>query len=415
MLARLKQHAVLRNVVSLYGIQIAGYVLPFFTFPYLARVLGAGKFGRVQWASAFMGYFLAITEYGFNLSATREVSINRNKFETLSRIYTSTMVARFLLMLVSLALMTGIVFAVPRLRDDWALFYISFLTVVGSVLFPQWLFQGLEKMEYITIREVGARFIGLMTIFLVVRSEADYLWAAAVMSGSTALAGGIGLLYVRRITGIGFTRTSVLEIRQTLAEGWHVFLSVAAIKVYTSSNAFILGWIAKDEEVGYFMAASKLIDAAKTLVSPLSTAIYPHVSWRANESRADAVAFIKRNLFRLTAPFALISLGLLVAAPIGIHIIYGNKYDEAIRLLRIMSPIPFIVAFGTSFATYYMLGLGYKKEWSNMIITAGVLNFVILLPLLAICKATTAVAITSVAIESFVLLYSYVFYRQKQR
>jgi PST family polysaccharide transporter len=415
MLRRLKQHPVFRNAVSLYGIQVAGYVLPLFTFPYLARVLGVGKFGRIQWASAFMGYFLAITEYGFNLSATREIAVNRDKVDALCRIYTSTMAARLLLTIASFALMAGIVFAFPRLRADWALFYISFLTVVGSALFPQWLFQGLEKMEYITIREVGARFIGLMTIFFLVRSESDYLWAAAVMSGSTAIAGGVGLVYVRRLTGVGFTRTSVSEIRQTLADGWHVFLSTAAIKIYTSSNTFILGWIASDEQVGYFAAASKLVEAAKGLVSPLSTAIYPHVSWKANQSRESAVLFIRRNLFRLTAPFAVISLGLLVAAPLGIQIIYANKFDEAIRLLRIMSPIPFVVAFGTSFATYYMLGLGYKKEWSNMIVTAGVLNFAVLLPLLAVCKPTVAVAITSVAVESFVLIRSYVFYRRKQR
>lgn len=415
MFSQFKHHPVFRNVVSLYGIQVAGYVLPFITFPYLARVLGAAKFGRVQWASAFMGYFLVITEYGFSLSATRDVSVNRDKPDALCRIYTTAMVTRLLLMLASLALMTVVVLAAPRLRDDWALFYISFLVVVGSALFPQFLFQGLEKMEYITIREVSARFIGLMTVFFLVRTESDYLWAAAIMSGSSAIAGAIGLMYVRRLTGVRFTRTSIPLVRHALTDGWHLFVSTAAIKLYTSSNIFILGWIANDKELGYFMAASKLIEAVKGLVSPLSTAIYPHVSWKANQSRASAVAFIERNLFRLTAPFAVFSLGLFIAAPIGIHIVYGNKFNEAIRLLRIMSPIPFIVAFGTSFATYYMLGLGYKKEWSTMIIMGGVLNFIVLLPLLAVCKPTTAVAVTSMTVESFVLLWSYMFYRGKQK
>ncbi len=413
-LSRFTRHAVVRNALSLYGITVAGYVLPLLTFPYLARVLGAGKFGLIQGASAFMGYFLVITEYGFNLSVTREVSIHRDSLDTLCRIYTSAMAARLLLMLASFLLMAGIVFAVPRLRADWPLFLISFLTVVGSGLFPQWLFQGLERMEYITIREVGARFIGLMTVFFLVRRESDYLWAAAIMSGSTAIAGAVGLVYVRRLTGVRFTRTSRSDVGRTLAEGWHVFLSTAAIKVYTTSNTFILLLIASNAEVGYFGAAAKLIDAAKNMISPLSTAIYPHISRKAAESPEGAVHFIRKNLFRLSAPFAVISLGLLIAAPIGIHLVYGNAYDEAVRLLQIMSPVPFVVALGTSFATYYMLGLGFKRQWSNMIISAGVLNFVILLPLLLVCKASTAVAITSVAVECFVLARSYVFYRRKQ-
>ena len=414
MLHRFLQHAVVRNALSLYGITIAGYVLPLLTFPYLARVLGPGKFGLIQGAAAFMGYFLVITEYGFNLSVTREISIHRDNIDTLCSIYTSAMAARMLLMLVSFAAMAGIVLAVPRLRVEWPLFFISFLTVVGSALFPQWLFQGLERMEYITVREVGARFIGLMTVFFLVRREADYLWAAAIMSGSTAVAGAVGLLYVRRLTGVSLTRTSPAEVRRTLTEGWHVFLSSAAIKVYTTSNTVILLLIASNAEVGYFTSASKLIEAGKNLISPLSTAIYPHVSRKAAGSREAAVYFIRRNLFRLTAPFAIVSLGLLIAAPIGIRFVYGNDYDQAIRLLQIMSPIPFVVALGTSFATYYMLGLGYTKQWSRLIVTAGALNFVVLLPLLLVCKASVAVAITGVAIECFVLGRSYMFYRRKQ-
>lgn len=414
MLHRFLQHAVVRNALSLYGITIAGYVLPLLTFPYLARVLGPGKFGLIQGAAAFMGYFLVITEYGFNLSVTREISIHRDNIDTLCSIYTSAMAARMLLMLVSFAAMAAIVLAVPRLRVEWPLFFISFLTVVGSALFPQWLFQGLERMEYITVREVGARFIGLMTVFFLVRREADYLWAAAIMSGSTAVAGAVGLLYVRRLTGVSLTRTSPAEVRRTLTEGWHVFLSSAAIKVYTTSNTVILLLIASNAEVGYFTSASKLIEAGKNLISPLSTAIYPHVSRKAAGSREAAVYFIRRNLFRLTAPFAIVSLGLLIAAPIGIRFVYGNDYDQAIRLLQIMSPIPFVVALGTSFATYYMLGLGYTKQWSRLIVTAGALNFVVLLPLLLVCKASVAVAITGVAIECFVLGRSYMFYRRKQ-
>ncbi len=414
MLSRFTRHAIVRNALSLYGIQVAGYILPFLTFPYLARVLGKEKLGLIASSQAFVGYFLVLTEYGFNFSVTREVSVNRDRMPVLCRIYTAAMAARFLLMALSFVIMTAVVFAVPKLRADWPVFYISFLTVVGSALFPQWLFQGLEKMGFITMREVGARFIGLMTIFLLVRTQADYLWAAAIMSGSTAIAGLIGLLYVRKLTGVRWTSASFADIRQTLKEGWHIFLSTAAITVYTRSNTFLLYLVASEAEVGVYSAVARIVEAVKALVSPLSTAIFPHISRVASEDPEKAVHFIHKNLFRLTAPFAAISLALFLGAPVAVHVLYGRGFEESIPLLQIMSPIPFIVAFGTSYATYYMLGLGYKKEWSNMIIMAGVLNFLVLLPLLLVVKASVAVAITGVVVEAFVLVRSYVFYRQKQ-
>ena len=410
MFKRFTRHAFVRNALSLYGIQVASYLLPLLTFPYLARVLGKEKFGLIAWSQAFVGYFMTITEYGFNFSVVRDISISRNDPAQLNRIYTSAMAARFLLMLGCLAVMTVAVFAVPKFRAEWALYYINFLSVVGLALFPQWLFQGIERMGFITVREIGARVLGLMFVFVLVRSSSDYLWAALIMSGSTAVAGLIGLLYVERLTGVRFTSTSGKEIWQVLREGWHVFLSTASITLYTRSNIVILGLITTEAEVGAFAAAGRIVDSAKVLVFPLTNSIYPHVSRLASESRPQAVAFIRKSLARVIIPFAFVSLGLAVLAPLGIHIMVGSKFDESIPLLRLMSPIPLVVATGACFATFFMLGLGYKKQWGNLIISASAFNFIVLVPLIFFTRATYAVAITSVAVEGFVAAASYWFW-----
>src|SRR5438270_12974617 len=108
------RHAVVRNALSLYGMQFAGYILPLFTFPCVARALGQEKFGLINWAAAFSMYFQTITEYGFNFSATREIALYREDQERINRIFTATMAARFILLVVSFALMAAIVFAVPK-------------------------------------------------------------------------------------------------------------------------------------------------------------------------------------------------------------------------------------------------------------------------------------------------------------
>lgn len=411
---RYTQHPVVRNALALYGIQAANYLLPLITFPYLAHVLNPAYFGLIGSSQAFVQYFLTFTDYGFNLSATQDVAVHRNDPAKLSRIYSAVMAAKSLLMVVGLVMMSAIIFVVPKLRHDWPIFYISFLAVLGSVLFPVWLFQGLEKMEYITIREVGARIFGLMTIFFFVRKESDYLIAAAIQSGSSAVAGLVGLMYVRKFTGLGFSRISWKDITETLGSGWHIFISTAAITLYTSSNTFILYLVATPASVGFYIAAQRIIMAAKSLFTPLSTAIFPHISHLASSSREDAVVFIRKNLKRLTLPFLLMSVCLIVGAPIVIPIVFGPKYGEAIRLLQVMGPIPYVVALGTSFATYFMLGLGYRREWSRMIMQAGAINFVLLLPLLYLLAPALAVAVTGTLVEVFVLARSYVFYRKHQ-
>src|SRR5205823_470629 len=146
-------------------------------------------------------------------------------------------------------------------------FLITFLTVLGSVIFPQWLFQGLEKMGYITAREIGARLLGLLPTFLFVHRKEDYLIAALIQSGSVTLAAIAGLVGMERATGVRFVRVSSAEVRGCFRGGFMLFLSTAAINVYTRSNNFVLGFFGTGDELKNFGLATKLIDATRSLVT----------------------------------------------------------------------------------------------------------------------------------------------------
>jgi len=412
---RFFRSSVVRNALSLYGIQAANYILPWFTFPYLLRVIGVEKFGAIAFAQAFVSYFDVVTRYGFDFTATREISIHRDNAGKLSQIFTATLVAKTLLMLVSLTVFSGMVFLIPRFRVDAKLFFITFLAVVANVIFPQWLFQGIEKMENITYREVGARLLGLAPTFLLVHQPSDYLVAAGIQSGSMLLAGAAGYVGFRKVTTARLVRVNVREVKRTFVEGWHVFLSTAAITLYTRSNTFVLGLLATDREVGYFSAAQRLVDAGKALVFPLTTAIFPHISRLSHESPEKAIAFIRRNTLRLTAPFVLISVVWVAAAPLVGRILFGPRFGPSAPLLRIMAPIPMLVAISSIYSTYYMLGMGYKKQWSQLILSAGAFNFVVLVPLLFVTSATYAVSITCTLVEAWVMAGAWIFYKVKNQ
>ena len=127
---------LLENFFSLSLLQAANYILPLITIPYLVRVLGPEKFGLVSFAQAFIQYFVFLTDYGFNLSAVRKVSIYREDAKKISQIFSSVFVIKFLLCILSFSILASLVFSVDKFRSDWELYFVTFGMVVGNLLLP---------------------------------------------------------------------------------------------------------------------------------------------------------------------------------------------------------------------------------------------------------------------------------------
>ena len=164
------------------------------------------------------------------------MAIHRDDPEKLSRIFSAVMIARGLLALACLAVMIPIVELTPAMKPHLLLFLIAYMNVISTVLFPQWLFQGLEKMGVVTAREIGARLVGLLPTFILVHGPGDYLYAATVQTGSGVVAAVAGLMMMNRFTTARFRLVSWEEVLEQYRESWHVFLSVAAMNLMAAAT-----------------------------------------------------------------------------------------------------------------------------------------------------------------------------------
>ena len=407
-----EKKALVGNFFSLSFLQVADHILPLVTLPYLVRVLGPAKFGLIAFAQAFTQYFVILTDYGFNLSATREISINRGDKKKITKIFSSVLLIKLCFLTLSFLVLIGLVFSVPKFRSDWPIYLFSFGMVIGNAFLPVWFFQGMERMGYISFLNLAAKLIFTISIFVFIREAQDYIYVPLINSLGFLMAGILGLWIVRRSFKVGFVRPDLEGIKYQLKEGWHIFISGVSFSLYTTSNIFILGLFTNNTIVGYYSAGERLIRAVQRLLSPLWRTVYPYISKLANESREKALRFIRKLTIIVGSGSFIVSLAIFVFAKFIANAILGPQFQESIIILRILAFLPFLTSLSTIFGAQTMLPFNLKAAFSKIFISGSIINIILALLLAPIYKHA-GISVAVLFTEFFITAVMFFYLRSK--
>lgn len=401
----MSRRRVIENILSLGSLQAASYLLPFLTLPYLARVLGPEDLGRIAFAMAFAQIFVILTEYGFNLTASQEISVNRDDPHRVAEIFSAVTVLRAGIMALGFIVLLILVFTIPRFEQDIPIYLSSYMLVVGSVLFPQWLFQGLEQLKIVSIIQIIARVVAAAGIFLLVETTDDLLWAVWLQSANMTFAGLLTLPFVFiALRGVRLKLPTRNALVSQLREGWHIFVSSLAANSYTTSSIFILGLVLTPLAVGFYSVAEKLVRALLMLFGPIIQAIYPYISKMAHDDPARALGFNRKLLIGLGSLAFVLSLGLSLSSGIIVPFLFGPGFEPAIPVLATLAFTPLFIILSNVLGVQTMIPFGMKALFSSVMLKAAFLNLIVFIPL-AWQFGPQGAATANVLVEAFVMVY----------
>lgn len=377
-----RNKSLLENFISLGALQVIGYVFPLVTLPYLARILSVEKFGLVFFAFAFMGYFDILVDFGFGLSATREIAINRHNQNNLSNIFNSVTTIKFGLISVSyLTLVLATIF-VPKIHNNWLIFHLSFLMVVGNAIYPVWFFQGMEKMKYITFLNILAKTIFLVLIFIFVRQQNDYVLVPLLNSCGFLISGIIGFIFAIKEFKIKLYIPKFNSIKKQFKYSSEFFITRLSVSAYTNTNTVCLGFVGSELMVGFYVAAEKIYNAINGLKAPLVNALYPYVT------RNRDIKLYKK-IFKITilVTFLISLFGFIFAKDI-ITIFYGSNMQNAYKIFQIFCFL-FFVNVPSVLLGYPLLGaFGHTKICNYSVIISSIIHILGLIILISLNKLT---------------------------
>lgn len=372
------------NISSLGLLQFFNYFLPLFTVPYLVRVLGPEHFGILALSTATVSYFIILTDYGFNLSATQQVSINRNNPKKINTIFNAVMLAKAVLITLSTVLFSVLVFSIETLRNQWQLYFITYGMVIGQAIFPVWLFQGMENMKPIVILNVLAKIFFTVCIFAFITEKSDFILVPMFTSiGSLGI--GVAAIVISIYKFDLSVKISPLhEASSQLRNSWHIFISNISVSLYTTTTIIILGIFTNNSTVGNFSAAERIVTAAKSIFVPISQAIYPISSERFSKNIESGISFVKRALVVVGSLMLLASIILFIFADTAVFLLLGPEFSDAILPLRIMAFVPFFVCVSNFLGVQTMINLNYTKAFSGILFSGaflGILASILFVPI----------------------------------
>tara|TARA_B110000091_G_scaffold205180_1_gene240663 strand:+ start:899 stop:2161 length:1263 start_codon:yes stop_codon:yes gene_type:complete len=393
---------ILNNFFSLTLLKALTYLLPLITFPYLIRVLGVDKFGLVMFAQATMYYFEILVDFGFNLSATREVALNAKNKSKLNEIISSVFSIKLVLLIISGLLLLLILSVFDRFSDESLIYYYSFLKVIAFAFFPVWFFQGIEKMKYVTIINIISKVIFTILIFVFIQSEKDYLLVPLVDAFGFMIGSLVALYYVFKRFNHSFVFNKFTIIKQSFIDSSMFFLSRVSVSLYTSSNILMLGLVASNVMVGYYAIAEKLYMVLRNLYQPIVQVIYPYIS------KSKNVKFFKK-LYPGVVILNFIGVYILwVFTPELIYLVSKEHFVESIKVFRTLLIVACIVVPSILIGYPFLAALGFKNE-ANYSTIIGSLFHVTILGVLYFINLINIYNIVYllIATESIVLLYRY--------
>ncbi len=365
--------ALLENFISLSALQMVGMILPLITLPYVLRVLGFENYGIIVFAASLNAYFSSLTDFSFKYTATRDVAIFKNSQKKLNLIYSKVLIIKGLFLTLSFAVLTVIIYSYDPFYNNRLIYFLTIPMLLGQALFPDWFFQGIEKMKYITFLNIGIKLFFTACIFIFIRERTDYWMYPLLQSSGFIGAGIVGQFILIKKYNLRFIWLKPKIIKQTIKSNTPIFINQFIPTLYNNSTTFLLGLLTNNNFVGIYQAIKTVVNLCVKLIEILSRVFFPFLNRQ------------KQAFFKYKKLMLIVSIILTTLCVVSYKFVFWYLNIKSENALTIL----IILAMGlVGYTLYNIYGVNYfiirrkdKLVMKNTVL-ASILGFFLAFPLI---------------------------------
>ncbi len=347
--------------------------LSLITYPYITRVLGPESFGMVNFAASIANYFLLISSLGLPLYGMREIAKARNDREKLDRVFSELFFISIIFTVISLIFYILLLLFVPKIRSELPLYLVFGASILLNPLSMDWLYSGLEKYPYISLRNSILKVISTAMIFIAVLRNDDFVKYAAVSLIPVIGADVVNCFNLKNIVKLQWRSLSLKKHMPYLLTTFLIIFSLSL-----GLEKVILGFMTGDKDVGYYSLADKVLQTILIFITSISTVLMPRISNYFSNNKIDNIHSILNKsmkfIFLLSIPFCVCAIFLsdYLALFFG-----GIKFTNSVDTIKIMSPILVLTGLARLTGEQTLYSTGQERKYLFCIIMGIIVSLVL--------------------------------------
>lgn len=334
-------------------------LFPLITFPYVCRVIEADGIGQINFFQSIISYISLFTCLGIPMYAIREIARDRSDVVQMNRTAMEILLLHSMLTLVGYAIVAILCLTVPQIQVNIPLFLILSLTIFFTAIGCEWFYQGIEDFKYITIRGLIIKTVSVVLLFIFVKSKTDLLYYGCYTVFGVLGGNIFNFFRLRKYIHRENIIFSELHIKRHIKPVLKVFSFSVVTSIYLQLNTVLLGFLKNALTVGYFAAATKVMQMLLTMSACLGSVMMPRASHLIAENKEDEFNRLIQKSYDFTLAIALpMTIGLIFCAPSLITALCGVKFEHSILPSQIIAPIILMVAISNVFGIQVLFPKG---------------------------------------------------------
>ncbi len=409
----MKKQSIKLNFIMNIILTVSQVIFPLITFRYVAEILHPAGTGIVGFATSVVAYFALFSQLGIPTYGVRATAQVRDDKEELSRVVQELVIINLVMCVLVYLIFAFSLVAVPKFAENKALLIVTSTTIIFNAIGMEWLYKGLEQYSYITMRSIAFKFVAVILMFLVIKSENDTVMYAAISIFAGSASNILNLFHARKY--ITMRPVGKYKFGRHMKPIIIFFAMSCATTIYTNLDTVMLGFMKTDTDVGYYNAAVKIKTVLLGVVTSLGTVLLPRASYYVEQKLMKEFYSVARKaihfVFLISFPMAVY---FMIFAKEGIFFLSGDAYGGSIIPMQIIMPTLVLIGFTNIMGIQMLVPLGGEKVVLYSEIVGAVVDLVlnaILIPTMASAGAAIGTLVAEVA----VFLVQYVALRSSVR